>query len=339
MTTNRDRLTDDYDLRAYEAIVKTITRKPTRAKAAIDKVADSAADFGRKAVEHVPQAAAQAIQGAMVKVSEGFRDLIVEPSFRSVMVSRVQKRYERLGHPVEELEDIADLRLRDIDKAMPPLGTNYAITMALEGAIAGGVVTGAEALGAVGSVASAGVAAGPSAGAVAAAIAVDAAAVLGASLRVVAHVGSYFGRDLKLPEEQVFAMSIINWSGAGTDGAKTVAFQQLSRVTQQLIRGVTWKQLNEHAIIVAIDKAMLSLGFDMTKRKMGQAVPILGIAIGAGLNAKILQTAARDARTAYRLRHLVEMYDLDPTEFGAVRSGPDDDLEAVLGELEKGTEE
>ena len=80
--------------------------------------------------------------------------------------------------------------------------------MAAEGAAAGAVITGAELVATVGSAASAGAAAAPSVTAVGGAMAGDAALVLGASMRMIAHIGAYFGRDVRLPEEQVFALSV-----------------------------------------------------------------------------------------------------------------------------------
>jgi len=174
---------------------------------------------------------------------------------------------------------------------------------------------------------------------VAGAMAADAAVLLAASMRAIAHIGAFFGHDLRLPEEQVFALSVVNWSGASAGGSKVLAFQQLSRITQQLVRNAAWRTLEEHVIVEAIRKSMMKLGFNLTKHKLGQAIPVAGVVLGAGLNAQIIHTLARDARTAYRLRHLLESYELDPSEFGASVAMPDDDLLGLLGELEFGSGE
>lgn len=320
--SNRDRITDDYDRRAYEQILLVVNREPGVMKRAGGRIGRSIGSFGKRATDKLPPAALDAIEQALRKAMSGFRVLVVEPAFRSVVLKKVKGSYVRAGFEVAGLEDIGDLPLRVIDDVMPALGLRYSATMALEGAGAGAVITGAELLAAFGTVASAGVAAGPSVGAVAGAMAADAALVLGASMRVIAHVGAYFGRDASLPDEQLFALSIINWTSSGTGQAKAVAFAELSRLTQQLIRGVPWLQLYEHSSVVALEKLFVSLGFKLTKDKLGQAIPVAGVLIGAGINAQILHSVARDAVLAYRLRHLVERYGLDPAEFAGLASLP-----------------
>ena len=100
----------------------------------------------------------------------------------------------------------------------------------------------------------------------------------------------------------------MNWSSAPTEGAKSLAFQQLSRVTQQLARGATWAQLSEATVVKVIDEVYLRLGFRLTKSKLGQAVPLAGIALGAGLNAMVINRVGQDAILAYRARHLSDKY-------------------------------
>jgi hypothetical protein len=108
-------------------------------------------------------------------------------------------------------------------------------------------------------------------------------------------------------------MAIIDWSSASDEGAKNLAFQQLSRITQQLVRGATWETLSQHVIVKVVQEMYVRLGIRLTKTKLGDAIPFAGIVIGAGMNAKILHSIATDAQFAYRLRHLSEKYGLDAT--------------------------
>ena len=204
--------------------------------------------------------------------------------------------------------------------------------------MAGLAITGGELLATARSVASGGAAAAPGAGTVVTAIAVDAATVIAASARVVAHVGAYYGYNTRLPGEQVFALAIINWSSATTEAGKSAAFAQLSRITQQLVRGSTWAQLSEHVLVKVVQQTFESLGFRLTKRKLGQAIPALGVVIGAGLNAGILQEVAESAQMAYRLRHLEEKYGVTPPSGRSDGIRPEDDvidIEAILEQAEQ----
>jgi hypothetical protein len=93
-----------------------------------------------------------------------------------------------------------------------------------------------------------------------------------------------------------------------------MAFQQLSTVTQQLVRRMAWAELNEKLIVKVITEMFKRLGLVITKRKLGQAIPVAGVVIGAGLNASYLQSFGRDAELAYRMRFLVEKHGLDPSD-------------------------
>jgi len=246
---------------------------------------------------------------------------------------------ENRGHRLESIDQIRRLELRMVDDAAPALSWRYALAAAVEGAGAGVAITGGEALAAAGSIAGAGAGAAPGAGTVLGAMAFDAAAILAASARVVAHTAACYGYDVRQPEEQVYALSVISWSSAGTDASKAVAFQQLSRLTQQLMRGATWAQLSDHVLVKLVQEMYARLGLRLTQRKLGQAVPVAGIVIGAGLNASLLRSVADDARSAYRMRFLTDKYGLRPT--GPSWDPPnvaDDvdvlDVEEILHELE-----
>ena len=318
MTSNRERITDQYDRLAYEQILKELNREPGPIKNLSTKASGAIGAKGRSIYELLPESATSVITQAMEKSFTGFHKLIREPSFRSIAHSRVKAKYQNLGHPITSLDQIRELPLKTIDQATPPLSFAYAATMALEGGVAGAAVTGATFSATFATTATGGAAAGPSMGLVVGAIAADTATVLAASMRAIAHVGAYFGHDLRSPEEQVFALSIINWSESGTSAAKTLAFQELSQVTQLLLQNASKKRLGEHAIVRVVEIMMKSIGFKMTKKRLGVAIPAIGIVFAAGLNANYLHSVAKGAQTSYRLRHLMQKYDLNPAEFGSI---------------------
>lgn len=306
------KIADEYDRRAYEQILRALSKEPNWASRAGGRVGGAIGSIGRKVAAKVPPPATEATERVIRMTLAGLRSLTIDPAFRSVSTKRILRTYERADSPVETLIGVSHLPLRTIDSVMPPLRWRYSVGVAVEGAGAGAAITGAELLASLGSVASAGAAVAPGIGTVASAMATDAATVLAASARVVAHIGAYFGYDTRLPEEQIFALSIINWASASGEAAKNVAFHQLSQITQELARRAPWAQLGEHAIVPILDKMFVKLGFRLTKEKLGQVIPVLGIAVGAGINAQILYSTATDAMLAYRLRHLIEKYHLDP---------------------------
>jgi len=270
----------------------------------------------------LPASISDGAEQALRLAFSGLRTLTLDPAMRSVSIEKVLRSYQSAGHAVLAFDDIRELPLRSIDDVIPGLRWRYSMVAAVEGAGAGVIITGGELLATVGSVASAGAAEAPGAGAVIGAMAFDAATVLAASARVVAHTAAYYGYNVRLPEEELFALTVINWSSAASEGAKIAGFQELSRVTQLLVRGAAWAQLSEHSLVRVIQEIYARLGIRITQRKLGQAIPVAGIALGAGMNASLLNAIGRDAQLAYRSRHLADKYGFDLDELVKHRSHP-----------------
>jgi len=128
-------------------------------------------------------------------------------------------------------------------------------------------------------------------------------------------VAAHYGYDVREPEEQVFASGVLAYSSATGSAEKAASLASLSRLTQQMMRRATWKQLQQHQLVNVIQKVFTSLGFNLTKKKLAQAVPIVGVVVNSGLNAWIVQKTFQRAQQAYRLRFLTEKYNLDPTDW------------------------
>lgn len=338
MTSKHDRIGDPYDRRAYERLLDDLSKGPSIVDRLGGRAAGAIGAVGRRASARLPPIVTEAGEKTIRTVLRGLQSLTVDPAMRSVRRTRVLRAFEKRGHSIDSIDQIRTLDLRTVDDASPALAWRYALAAAVEGAGAGLAITGGEAVAAVGSIAGAGAGAAPGAGTVLGAMAFDAATVLAASARVVAHTAACYGYDVRQPEEQVFALSIISWSSAGTEASKAAAFQQLSRLTQQLMRGATWAQLSEHMLVNVVQEMYIRLGIRLTQRKLGQAVPVAGIVIGAGLNASLLRSVAEDARSAYRMRFLADKYNLhgptvaeDPV---AVADADILDVEEIVHDLE-----
>jgi hypothetical protein len=73
--------------------------------------------------------------------------------------------------------------------------------------------------------------------------------------------------------------------------------------------------LRQNLLVSAIDRTYTALGFKLTKKKLAQAVPILGAALNAGVNAGLVNQTHRRAEAVYRLRFLSEKYGIEPAEW------------------------
>lgn len=246
----------------------------------------------------------------------GITNLGARAAHASVRREAILAAYRKRGHEVRTLHDIRRLDLSDIIRVKPRLDLAYIAASTVEGAGAGLAVSGGQILAAGGAVVGAGVGAAPGAGTVVAAMAADAAVVLVASHRAIAHIAAYYGYDVDEPEERLFALGVLDVGTAAGATAKYAAYAELHRIAGALARQQSWRQLNEHVIIQVVDKVYARLGVRLTQRKLAQAIPVAGIVIGAGLNAKLLSRIVDDAEHLYRERFLRERYGITRAEMG-----------------------
>jgi hypothetical protein len=194
------------------------------------------------------------------------------------------------------------------------------------------VVTGGELLAGAGTVAGAGAGAAPGLGTVAAAVLADTAGVLGLAARSVAATALYYGYDPHRPEEEIFMMSVIGLGMASGTTAKTAAYAELSQLTQLLARNAPWAKLNEKVLTKVVQRFAAKFGPELTKKKLGQFVPVAGMVVGAALNFWVIDQISVAAHDAYRERFLIEKSGgtLTGTVEGATPSAPDDDVIDVI---------
>ena len=209
---------NDYDSRAWaEVEVWRDKRLNTAQRHLLPKVArEQVARVGTAAQDRLKQVpGAGTFQELFLKALDGLFATVSRLSIASVRRQAVVDAYAKRGHAVTEISDIGKLDLRDIDKVKPRLDLHYTLASAVEGAGAGLAVSGGEIVAAGETVASAGAAAAPGAGTVIAIMATDAAAVLVAATRAVAHTAAYYGYDTELADERLYALGVLNF-GRGT---------------------------------------------------------------------------------------------------------------------------
>ncbi len=272
---------------------------------------DKLSEAGRRAkqrFESLPGAGE--FEALFVRALGGLMDFGARASMATVREGAILEAYRKHGHDVRVIEDIAKVELCDIDKVKPNLALAYTATATVEGAAAGFMISGGEIVAAGGGIAGAGAGAAPGIGTIVAVLAADAAAVLVAANRAVAHTAAYYGYDLDHPEERLFALGVLSM-GTAAEAGKAAAYIELNKLVQMLARRATWDQLRRNAVTGVIEKVFARLSYDITKRKLGQAVPIVGTLFGAGMNARLLFSVVDDADHVYRERFLRERYGMD----------------------------
>lgn len=250
---------------------------------------------------------ASTIQAVLGTSLASLTDLVGKVAEASVRREAVLKAYGKAGHEVREVEDIRSLALVDVLKVKPRLDLHYSLAATAEGAAAGAALSGGTLLAGAGVIAG-GVGVAPGVGTIVGVMAADTAAVMGAASRLISHTAAYYGYDTSIPGESVIASEVMNFALAGNAATKNGVYQQLNKVVQDLAHRATWKQLNEHAAVKVVQKVYQALGVRLTQKKLAQAVPVLGIAVGAGMNARMLSTIADAADHFYRERFLRDKY-------------------------------
>lgn len=303
----------DYELRALEK-VEQHKEAMLRAKArnwlpeSARRLGEKAAERGKSAGEKIKKVpiVEPALDGAKL-AAEGLARGSQRLASRTVSPERVLARYRRRGAEIAELEEIRCLDLKVVDKVYPRgLDVSYASVAAAEGVAAGVAISAGEVAAVFGGVFGIGAGGAPGFGAVLAAISVDTAVVFAASARAVAHVAMFYGYDPESPEERIFMLGVLNVGTAVSQSGKIAAYQQLSKISQQLARRATWTVLRGNGFVRVLEGFGKAFQVRLTQRGLGKVIPVVGPVLGGGMNYAILDRVVEAAWWAYRERFLRE---------------------------------
>ena len=297
----------DYENKEWERLQKhkvaAISKKAGRLLPAPARLRASTAAAG---VRRAPGAAV--VTDAYISATNELGNIIGAATSHTVRPESVVKQFEDAGYAVKSLGGIHDLDLEVVDSVVRFSRVRYGHsgTAALSGVASAAAITGAEVWLAKGTVAGEGAKKAPQVGIVVTAYVADIAAVLGLAARTVAATSQYYGYDPRRPEEQVFMMSVLGLGMAAGTTAKTAAYAELSKLTQLLFRNATWEKLNETVLTKIVQQFVAKFSLTLSKKKLGQIVPVVGMVLGAGLNFALISRIAADANAAYRERFLLE---------------------------------
>jgi len=180
----------------------------------------------------------------------------------------------RAGADVERLEDLREHPLETLDILARKHFTQNAILAAVEG---GGTGLGGAAL-----------------------IIADIPLLFTINFRLIQQIGGSYGFPMRGPEYRPLVLSIYNVAASGSRDAKSDALREISvaaaafahdQAYKGRVKG-TFREQNRH-IPREIAKNLLG-------RKLGQAIPIAGAAVGAGINYWFTNETAHAAYMLFR---------------------------------------
>jgi hypothetical protein len=292
----------EYEARAWQKLIaaERTRRKTLRARAS-DKVAVAVSNAGA-AAKRIPGAVAvsDSMDVAMKVALSATAKGIFIPAVASVSIARRTKRLRKRHPDIGNDDPFKALDLRDLDKGRPR--QVIPLMNAATSAGASLAITGAEV--------SAAVSGGATAGVVILAIAGDIGTSLAFLGRSVAEVAVHYGFDPSEPDEEIFLMGVLSFSTAASLQGKTAALAALSRLSQQMMRRATWKQLEKDVMVKVIQSVFSKIGIKLTHKRLAQLVPVLGGIVSAGLSYDMQNQALGDATRIYRARYLAEKHGL-----------------------------
>ena len=139
-------------------------------------------------------------------------------------------------------------------------------------------------------------------------LAIDVPATITLALRTARLTGLCYGFGADTVAERVYILDILQLAGANSQTEKREAIARLAKERRE-IPPDAWKNIvqltgSSSGTLAATQKAAHVLGVNLSTRKLGQLAPIVGAAVGAGVNAAFQNDVARAARFAYRARWL-----------------------------------
>ncbi len=139
-------------------------------------------------------------------------------------------------------------------------------------------------------------------------LAVDVPATVALALRTTRLVGLCYGFGADTEAERTHILDILALAGANSREERAEAIERLAEGRAAMDAG-DWQKIVRLAgqttgSVAATQRVAATLGVNLSTRKIAQLAPVIGAAVGAGVNAAFQRDVADAAQFAYRARWL-----------------------------------
>ncbi len=136
----------------------------------------------------------------------------------------------------------------------------------------------------------------------------DVPATVALALRTARLIGLCYGLGASTEAERVYILDILQLAGANSREQRADAIERLAKGRAAMNRD-EWQKIARLAgqttgSVAATKRVATTLGVNLSTRKMAQIAPVIGAAVGAGVNAAFQTDVADAAQFAYRARWL-----------------------------------
>jgi len=184
-----------------------------------------------------------------------------------------------VGHEVDSVRDLRGVPLEVLDRISAQSLTHGKIAAGLEGAGMGwgGLMF----------------------------VAADIPALITLNLRFIGQIGATYGFECDTEQEKQFVLNLLGYSAAD-QGARVAFAHHLNQIALAEARRMPWRFMDQFAMVQVVKKVAEAMGIRLTHAKLAQLVPVLGAAVGAGVNYSFTHDNLVAARMMYRKRHMME---------------------------------
>jgi hypothetical protein len=230
----------------------------------------------------VPDSARQVLEKAVL----GALELLKDAAYWSFSEEDILEEARSLGIHVSNCRGLARFGLERLDPLARRYFTFNKLMAALEGA---GCGLGGPVL-----------------------IAVDIPALFTLSFRAIQQIGSCYGFDMRNPNMSPVVLGVIS-AGSSTEVAgKSAVLADMHIAAKALAKNWTSKKVAERTKTGAVLQILKQrtqglpkeIANNVTKRKLGQLIPLAGAIVGAGFNYWFLSNVCRAAYMVFRAMHL-----------------------------------
>lgn len=153
-------------------------------------------------------------------------------------------------------------------------------------------------------------------------LAADIPALFAILVRELQEIATCYGVDVTIDREHDYLLHVLR-AGFATNVKAKMGFIVTLKEVEQILINVAWKkmaedlaskQLTKHSLLAGIRQFAKTLGFQLTKRKALQLVPVIGAIVGASLNGTLANDIGKAAYISYRRRWIAEQDGNDGTD-------------------------
>ena len=286
-----------YELKVLDEILEWERAKPGMAVKALDLIGRPITII----MENVPGATKNLIGKAIT----GFMELMKDITYWTYTDKSILKRARNAGLNVSSIAELAEQDLEKLDLLARGYFSSNKIMAALEG---GGCGLGGLAL-----------------------IAADIPALFSISFRSIQQIGSCYGFDMQDPDMLPVILGVIHAGSGFNVAVKSSVLADMHIAAAALAGKAAYGKLAERtktaAMVELLKKSSRSLptkiAGNISNRKLSQAIPIIGAALGAGFNYWFMSNTVLAAFMVFRKlsiekRHLPEKEERPPSRFHAL---------------------